>query len=52
VLYSALCRLRLDWRACVVHRLSARLVTTPQTVHSFTLESSAGWAARSIRLPC
>jgi hypothetical protein len=27
-------------------------VTTPQTVHSFTRESSAGWLARSIRLRC
>ncbi len=51
VLYRALCRLRLDWRACSVQRLPARLVTTPQTVHSFTRESSGG-LARSIRLRC
>ncbi len=50
-LYRALCRLRLDCRACVVQRLPARLVTTPQTVHSFTRESSAG-GARSIRPRC
>ena len=35
VLYSALCRLRFDCRACEVQRLPDRLVTTPQTVHSF-----------------
>jgi hypothetical protein len=35
-----------------VQRLPARLVTTPQTVHSFTRESSADWLARSIRLWC
>ena len=51
-LYRALCRLRLDWRACSVQRLPARLVTTPQTVHSFTPRSSTGWLARSIRLRC
>jgi hypothetical protein len=44
--------LRLDCRACSVQRLPARLVTTPQTVHSFTRESSTGWQARSIRLRC
>ncbi len=33
-----------------MQRLPARLVTTPQTVHSFTRESSAGGLARSIRL--
>jgi hypothetical protein len=52
VLYRALCRLRLDCRACVVHRLPARLVTTPQTVHSFTRQSSMGSVAGSIRLRC
>ena len=36
MLYRALCRLRLDCRAWSVQRLPARLVTTPQTVHSFT----------------
>ncbi len=35
VLYSALCRLRFDSRACTVQRLPGRLVTTPQTVQSF-----------------
>ena len=45
-------RLRLDWRACSVQRLPARLVTTPQTVHSFTRRSSTGVLARSIRLRC
>ena len=44
VLDRALCRLRLDCRACAVQRLPARLVTTPQTVHSFTRESSMGVA--------
>jgi hypothetical protein len=48
----ALCLLRLDCRAWTVHRLPARLVTTPQTVQSFTRESSIGWLARSIRLRC
>ena len=52
VLYSALCRLRLDCRACSVQRLPARLVTTPQTVHSFTRELWMGWLARSIRPRC
>ena len=46
MLYRALCRLRLDWRAWSVQRLPARLVTTPQTVHSFTRKSSMGWLAR------
>jgi LuxR family maltose regulon positive regulatory protein len=31
---------------------AARLVTTPQTVHSFTRRSSMGWVARSIRSGC
>jgi len=35
-----------------MQRLPARLVTTPQTVHSFTRESSTGWLARSTRLRC
>ena len=52
VLYRALCLLRLDCRACWVQRLPARLVTTPQTVHSFTRESSTGWLAESIRSRC
>ena len=52
MLYRALCRLRLDCRAWSVQRLPARLVTTPQTVHSFTHESSMGWLAGSIRLRC
>ena len=42
VLYRTVCRLRLDCRACSVQRLPARLVTTPQTVQSFTPESSIG----------
>jgi hypothetical protein len=29
----------------IASRVGARLVTTPQTVHSFTRESSAGWLA-------
>ena len=41
-----------DSRGCLLQRLPARLVTTPQTVHSFTPESSMGWLARSIRLRC
>ena len=52
MLYRALCRLRLDARAWTVQRLPGRLVTTPQTVHSFTCELSSGWLARSIRLRC
>ncbi len=48
----ALCLLRLDSRAWSVQRLPARLVTTPQTVHSFTPESSMRRTARSIRLRC
>jgi hypothetical protein len=48
----ALCLLRLDARACSVQRLPAQLVTTPQTVHSFTRESSTEWLARSVRLRC
>ena len=35
VLHKALCLPRLDCRACSRQRLPARLVTTPQTVHSF-----------------
>jgi hypothetical protein len=42
----------LSRQVCSVQRLPARLVTTPQTVHSFTRESSMGWLARSIRLRC
>ena len=38
--------------ACSLQRLPARLVTTPQTVHSFTRESSMGWLVRSIRSGC
>jgi hypothetical protein len=33
-------------------RLPARLVTTPQTVQSFTRASSMGWLAWSIRSRC
>jgi hypothetical protein len=36
VAYRALWRLRFDSRACSVQRLPGRLVTTPQTVQSFT----------------
>jgi hypothetical protein len=48
----ALCRPGLERLACAAQRLPARLVTTPQTVHSFTRESSAGGLARSIRSGC
>ena len=48
----ALYRRRLDCRACSVQRLPARLVTTPQTAHSFTRRSCADWLARSIRSWC
>ncbi len=41
-----------DCRVCSVQRLPGRLVTTPQTVHGFTPESSTAWTARSIRLGC
>ncbi len=40
VLYRALCLLRFDCRACLRQRLPARLVTTPQTVHSFTARAA------------
>jgi hypothetical protein len=52
VLYRALCLLRLECRAWSVQRLPGRLVTTPQTVQSFTRESSIRWLARSIRSRC
>ena len=41
-----------DRRGCSPQRPVDRLVTTPQTVQSFTRESSAGWLVRSIRSGC
>ena len=39
-------------RARRLQRLPARLVTTPQTVHSFTRQSSTGRLARPVRTGC
>lgn len=41
-----------DRRGCSPQRPVDRLVTTPQTVQSFTHASSTGWPGRSIRSRC
>src|ERR1035437_8322088 len=50
---TALCLLRLDCRSCSRQRLPARLVTTPQTVHSFIGKKDGRWRLPpTIRLRC